>query len=98
MAEGDFTPYDVHNADEAFLTGTSGSIEPVRDLDGVAIGDVMPGPITGRPMKEWNELAGIDVVAQALRHLAGGEYATSRAGKASGCCRCGGTGRPRDGS
>ncbi len=69
LVEGDFTPYDVYNADEAFLTGTSGSIEPVRDLNGVAIGDVIPGPITGRLMREWNELVGIDVVAQALRHL-----------------------------
>ena len=24
LVEGDFTPYDVYNADEAFLTGTSG--------------------------------------------------------------------------
>ena len=69
LVEGDFTPYDVYNADEAFLTGTSGSIEPVRDLNGVAIGDEMPGPITGRLMMAWNELVGIDVVAQALRHL-----------------------------
>jgi branched-chain amino acid aminotransferase len=70
LVEGDFTPYDVYNADEAFLTGTSGSIEPVRDLNGVAIGDAIPGPITERLMREWNELVGIDVVAQALRHLA----------------------------
>ncbi len=73
LVEGDFTPYDVYNADEAFLTGTSGSIEPVRDLNGVAIGDAIPGPVTGRLMTEWNELVGIDVVAQALRHLAGEE-------------------------
>ena len=73
LVEGDFTPYDVYNADEAFLTGTGGSIEPVRDLNGVAIGDAIPGPITGRLMKEWNELVGVDVVAQALRHLAGEE-------------------------
>ena len=73
LVEGDFTPYDVYNADEAFLTGTSGSIEPVRDLNGVAIGDAIPGPITVQLMKEWNELVGIDVVAQALRHLAGEE-------------------------
>lgn len=71
LVEGDFTPYDVYNADEAFLTGTSGSIEPVRDLNGVAIGDAIPGPITRRLMNEWNELVGIDVVAQALRHLEG---------------------------
>ena len=71
--EGDFTPYDVYNADEAFLTGTSGSIEPVKDINGVMIGDGLPGPITRRLMTAWNEEVGIDVVAQALRHLDGEE-------------------------
>ena len=37
------------------------------------LGDGLPGPITRRLMTAWNEEVGIDVVAQALRHLDGEE-------------------------
>jgi len=67
--EGDFTPYDVYTANEAFLTGTSGSIEPVNEINGVTIGDGLPGSITSHLMRAWNDVVGIDVVAQALRHI-----------------------------
>ncbi len=67
--EGDFTPYDVYNAEEAFLSGTSGTIAPVTSLNAVGVGAALPGPVTMRLIRAWNELVGLDFVAQALRHL-----------------------------
>ena len=73
VVEGDFTPFDMYNADEAFLSGTSGSITPVRDLNGKKIGNSMPGPVTLRLIGAWNDLVGYDYVAQAIRHLGDNE-------------------------
>lgn len=69
VVEGAFTPFDVYNADEAFLSGTSGSITPVSRLNGTAPVAGVPGPLTLRLIAAWNEMVGIDYVAQALRHL-----------------------------
>jgi branched-chain amino acid aminotransferase len=66
--EGDFTPYDVYSADEAFTCSTSPTIVPIRSLNAVAFGTV-PGPLTLRLMKAWSEMVGIDFVSQALAHL-----------------------------
>ena len=71
VQEGDYSPYDVYNADEAFLSGTSGTILPVRSLNGNPLpgAHTLPGTLTLRLMKAWNELVGLDFVAQALNHL-----------------------------
>jgi branched-chain amino acid aminotransferase len=73
VVEGDFTPFDMYNADEAFLSGTSGSITPVIALNGKNIGSDLPGPLTLRLISAWNELVGLDYVAQAIRHLGDNE-------------------------
>lgn len=73
VVEGDFTPYDVYNAEEAFISGTSGTIQPARALNGVEIGDGIPGPVTLRLIKAWNDMVGSDFVGQALRHLGDNE-------------------------
>ena len=73
VVEGDFTPFDLYNADEAFLSGTSGSITPVRALNGRKIGTDLPGPLTLRLIGAWNELVGLDYVAQSIRHLGDNE-------------------------
>lgn len=73
VVEGDFTAYDVYTADEAFLSGTSGTIQPVRSLNGADIGDGLPGPVTMELIGAWNDMVGIDVVAQALAHLGDNE-------------------------
>jgi len=44
--EPNMTLYDIHNADECFLTGTAAEIIPVVKLDGRHIGDGKPGPVT----------------------------------------------------
>ena len=71
--EGDFTPYDVYNAEEAFLSGTSGTIAPVSSLNAVGIGEELPGPVTVKLIEAWNDMVGLDFVAQALRHLGDNE-------------------------
>ncbi|HUP10306.1 MAG TPA: aminotransferase class IV [Caldimonas sp.] len=46
--ECDFTLAQVYSADEAFVTGTLGGVTPVTRIDGRAIGDGSPGPVTKR--------------------------------------------------
>jgi len=40
--------YDLHTADECFLTGTGAEIMPVTSVDGRTIGAGRPGPVTKR--------------------------------------------------
>jgi branched-chain amino acid aminotransferase len=44
--EKDFSLTDVYGADEAFVTGTFAGITPVVEVDGRAIGEGGPGPMT----------------------------------------------------
>jgi branched-chain amino acid aminotransferase len=69
VVEGNFTPFDVYCADEAFTASTSPTMVPVRSLNGVAIGTAMPGPITLKLMRAWREMVGMDFVDQALAHI-----------------------------
>jgi branched-chain amino acid aminotransferase len=69
VVEGNFTPYDVYCADEAFTASTSPTIVPVKSLNGVAIGTAVPGPTTLKLMGEWEKMVGIDFVGQALAHI-----------------------------
>jgi branched-chain amino acid aminotransferase len=76
---GDFAVFDVYLADEAFLTATSYSILPVASVNGQTLGRPAPGPVTRLLMRLWSDLVGVDIVAQALRHLdraPGGPIAT----------------------
>ncbi len=81
--EGDFTPYDVYAADEAFVTSTSPVILPVNSLNGAGIGgdagNPLPGPVTLKLMRAFIDLAGLDFVAQALQQLTGNEAANGLA-------------------
>ncbi len=67
--EGTFTPYDVYNSEEAFLTTNSFGILPIVSMNGMPIGSGKVGPITRRLMDSWCELVGMDFVDQALNHL-----------------------------
>jgi branched-chain amino acid aminotransferase len=46
--EGDYTLPQLYTAEEAFVTGTMGGLAPVVRVDGRAIGDGQPGPVTKR--------------------------------------------------
>lgn len=78
IQEGDYTPFDVYHADEAFLTSATTCMLPVASLNGVRIGTSVPGPVTQRLLDAWSELVGIDIVAQALSHLAAEERRAPR--------------------
>jgi len=50
------TRHDLYTADECFLTGTAAEVIAVVSLDGRAIGDGKPGPITCQLRQRFQEL------------------------------------------
>ena len=67
--EGDYNPYDVYMSDESFISGTGFCILPVASLNGVKLGEAVPGPITDRMLKAWSKAVDFDFVQQALDQL-----------------------------
>jgi branched-chain amino acid aminotransferase len=55
--EARLAPFDLHTADECFVTGTGAELMPVVDVDGRAVGDGRPGPITRRLGEAFGALA-----------------------------------------
>jgi len=53
---GDFSLTEFYTADEVFSTGTMGGLVPVLAIDGRAIGDGGPGPVTQRLMAGFADL------------------------------------------
>jgi branched-chain amino acid aminotransferase len=62
--EKDIDPYDVYNADEAFMTGTPFCILPVTTLNGIKIKDGKVGPIFNKILKKWSKNCKIDIKKQ----------------------------------
>jgi branched-chain amino acid aminotransferase len=62
-AERDLTPYDLYNAEEAFLCSTAGGIFPIAKVDGRSVGMGGLGPLTRRIRDRYWErhLSGPDV-------------------------------------
>ncbi len=50
-----FSRHEIFNAAESFLTNTSWEILPVRQLDGRAIGQAIPGPVTQQLQREFRK-------------------------------------------
>jgi branched-chain amino acid aminotransferase len=73
VTDGNFTPYDAYNAEEAFLASTSPTILPVQSLNGLRPTKEVPGPVTKRLIRAWSDMVGVDIVEQALNHLAPGD-------------------------
>ena len=67
VIEDNIQPYDVYNADEAFLCSTPYCILPVGNVDQRRIGEEVPGPITNQLLAAWSERVGMDIVDQLLR-------------------------------
>jgi len=65
--EKNIEPYDVINADEAFMTGTPFCILPVTKLNGIIIGTGTIGEITNQLLVTWSNNVGIDIVNQIKR-------------------------------
>ena len=62
--ERNIEPYDVYNADEAFMTGTPFCLLPTVSLNGIKIGNGKMGEITKILLKKWSHNVGLDVEAQ----------------------------------
>jgi branched-chain amino acid aminotransferase len=55
VKERNFSLTDVYSADEAFVTGTFGSLTPVIEVDGRSIGTAEPGEVTLKLLKLYKE-------------------------------------------
>lgn len=64
--EKDFQPYDVVNADEAWLTTTPYCMAPCTRINGIAVGDGRPGPWFRKMLSAWSSLAGLDIETQVM--------------------------------
>lgn len=62
--ERNIEPYDVHTADEAFMTGTPFCMLPVTSLNGLAIGNSDVGPVYTRLLETWGGNLGVDIAKQ----------------------------------
>lgn len=67
--EADYVPFDVHNAEEAFLTVSSFSILPVVALNALPVGTGKPGPLFHRLVKAVSDYVGVDIIQQAMAHV-----------------------------
>ncbi len=54
--ERNFSVMQAYGAEEAFVTGTFAGVTPVAEIDGRAIGDNNPGPLTRRLRELYQEL------------------------------------------
>lgn len=64
FVEENIEPYDVYDADEAFITATPFCILPVTSLNGIRIGDGRPGIMTGALLDMWSQNVGVDIKKQ----------------------------------
>jgi branched-chain amino acid aminotransferase len=67
--ETDLTPYDLVTADEAFHTGNTICLLPVRSINGVAMRGGAPGPIVRRLTEAWVKDVECDWRAKAIAAL-----------------------------
>ena len=68
--EGEYTVRDVYECDEAFISSTRFCVLPVASLNGLQLGESAERPVTTQLTSAWSEMVGIDIVDQALGHLA----------------------------
>ncbi|MDG1737040.1 MAG: aminotransferase class IV [Paracoccaceae bacterium] len=64
VVEKNIEPYDVHVADEAFMTGTPFCMLPVTSLNGLPIGDGQVGRAFKSILDQWSKNVGVDIEQQ----------------------------------
>jgi branched-chain amino acid aminotransferase len=62
--EKNIEPYDVTNADEAFMTRTPFCILPVSSLNSITIGKAPMGKTTKQLLDVWSTEVGVDIIGQ----------------------------------
>lgn len=65
--EKNIEPYDVYNADEAFMTGTPFCLLPVTSLNRIAIGNEKLGEVTKLLLDTWSKNVGVDIAEQIVK-------------------------------
>jgi branched-subunit amino acid aminotransferase/4-amino-4-deoxychorismate lyase len=65
--EKDFQPYDVVNADEAWLTTTPYCLAPCTKINSIPIGNGKPGPRFKAMLGAWSQRVGMDIEAQVMQ-------------------------------
>ena len=64
LVEADIHPYDVVNADEAWLPTTPYCLAPVVRFNGAPVGDGTPGQMWRRLIDRWSSVVGTDIYAE----------------------------------
>ena len=64
VIEKNIEPYDVYDAEEAFMTGTPFCMLPVTSLNGLKIGDGKVGKIYKKILKKWSKETKVDIEKQ----------------------------------
>ena len=67
---GTLTVDAIRGAEEVFITSTAGGIMPVRTIDGQAVGDGAPGPVTQRLSELYWKMHEDPVCTTPVRPLA----------------------------
>ena len=62
--EENIEPYDIYNADGAFISGTPFCMLPVISLNGIQIGDGKPGKEFNFILEQWGRCVGVDIKKQ----------------------------------
>ena len=62
--ERNIEPYDVYEADEAFMTGTPFCILPTISLNGIKFGNGKMGELTKKLLTQWSNNVGVDIQKQ----------------------------------
>ncbi len=66
--EKNIEPFDVYNADEAFITATPFCILPIASLNKVKIKDGKMGKITKLLLQKWSKNVGVNIVEQIKKY------------------------------
>jgi len=66
--EKNIEPYDVYDADEAFMTGTPFCLLPTTSLNGVDIGEGTMGNISNKLLEAWSKNVGLDIKSQIIEY------------------------------
>ena len=64
VIEKNIEPYDVYEADEAFICATPFCMLPVTTLNSLKIGDGKPGKVFNKLIQLWSKKTGVDIIKQ----------------------------------
>lgn len=64
VIEKNFEPYDIYDADEAFMTGTPFCMLPVTSLNGNLISDGKVGKLFYKLINQWSQNTNVNIIEQ----------------------------------